>query len=578
MKPLYTFTISLFFCCANSVAQIPLSSFSYSCTKDTFINCNNRCFSLQTQIPDVRSFTQSYKVIKTSEGGCFRPYAAHTPNGLQFNLYDDEYSQILPLPIDFPFYGIVYAQAVIGENGTVSFDYTYAQNTGNADIVVGNVPQNLPNVLHDRAVIMGVFHDLRPSGDIRYFVTGTSPHRKWIASFADIELNTCSSLRNSHQIVLHEATGIVEIFVFDKQVCTSRNQGRAIIGMQDYERVNGIMAPGRSASAQWGGLNLNECWRFIPASGTSLLKKTALYTMNGEHIVDGDTTSAGNGNLRVFFNNICSDSSASYIVKSSYYHFSYPFQFPVRDSIAYATDTIRVFKNDIAIDAITSPADCLTGGGGGLVVTAPVSANYSYSLTDFFYQTSTGFTNLSPGRKTVFVMDNTTGCIQSRSFFVPGINQAPLSIEYPKTVYCITDTSGSLPIVTGTMEAGTYSVTPAGLSINSNTGKLNIPQSDTGLYVITFKPNNPDPCVVSNATTTIRLVNSAAFVWTGAVNSSWENAGNWSCNTVPGNTANVFIYEGNVVVSSSVTINSLHVAAGANLVVSSGNNLTVLQP
>lgn len=579
MKPLSIFIISAFSVCSSLVAQIPANSFSYSCTKDTFINCSNRCFSLQTQIPDVRSSTQSYKVIKASEGGCFRPPVSHDSLRVSIGLSNDTYSPVIPIPFEFPFYNIIFSQVVVGENGTVSFDLANSQNTGNADILSGNTPQNLPNALHDRAVIMGVFHDLQPSGDTRYYIIGTAPHRKWILSFKNKQLNNCSSLdRNSHQIVLHEATGIVEIFVFDKQICTSRNQGRAIIGMQDYERVNGIMAPGRSASAQWGGLNMNESWRFIPASGASLLKKTALYTINGEYIMDGDTSAAGNGNLQVVFNNVCSDSSASYIVKSSFYHFMYPFQFPVRDSIAYATDTIRVIKNDIAINASTTPGDCLTGTGGGLVVTAPVSPNYSYSLTDFVYQTSTGFSNLSPGTKTVFVKDNTTGCIHSRSFFVPGINQAALGLEYPKTVYCITDTSGSLPIVTGTMEAGTYSVTPAGLSINSITGKLNIPQSDTGLYVITFKPNNPDPCVQSNASTTIRIVNSGAFVWTGAVNSDWENAGNWSCNTVPGSTANVFIYEGNVVVSSNVTINSLYVAPGANIIVGSGNNVTVLQP
>ncbi len=329
------------------------SSFSYSCTKDTLIECGPRCITLKAQIPNIKSLASNYVVNKISSNGCFKqPVAPGLPStSVNFNM-DDVYSPVIPLPFIFPFYGIIYDRLVIGVNGTVSFDETNAGLF--AEWAINN---NLPSSTYARAVIMLPFQDINiqettSSGrQIKYDLIGVAPHRKWVLTFYKIPLYGCSSLiDNTYQLVLHEGTGIVEIFVNSRQVCAGWNSGRGIIGMQDYDRLHGIMAPGRSAlGPAWGSIDMDESWRFTPSDGSPLLKKTELHTINGNFVANGDTVDAGNGNYNVSFNNVCIDSTTDYVVKSIYYNFLYfldPSSWPPmdKDSLMLSTDTIHFIR------------------------------------------------------------------------------------------------------------------------------------------------------------------------------------------------------------------------------------------
>jgi hypothetical protein len=76
---------------------------------------------------------------------------------------------------------------------------------------------------------------------------------------------------------------------------------------------------------------------------------------------------------------------------------------------------------------------------------------------------------------------------------------------------------------------------------------------------------------------TVRItVNTATNTWTGNVNTQWENSGNWSCGGVPNIHSAVVINSGTVIINSNITIYSLLLGAGANLVVTPGNILTIL--
>lgn len=63
--------------------------------------------------------------------------------------------------------------------------------------------------------------------------------------------------------------------------------------------------------------------------------------------------------------------------------------------------------------------------------------------------------------------------------------------------------------------------------------------------------------------------------WTGAVNSSWSNASNWSCGAVPDSNTDVIINSGTVVLSSNVSIRSLTVDPSASFTILTPYNLTV---
>jgi|GEM_PF-6443941 len=64
--------------------------------------------------------------------------------------------------------------------------------------------------------------------------------------------------------------------------------------------------------------------------------------------------------------------------------------------------------------------------------------------------------------------------------------------------------------------------------------------------------------------------------WTGAINSNWENIGNWSCNILPDAGTDVIINNGNVVISSNAICRTITVKPGASVVINPGFNLTVV--
>lgn len=68
-------------------------------------------------------------------------------------------------------------------------------------------------------------------------------------------------------------------------------------------------------------------------------------------------------------------------------------------------------------------------------------------------------------------------------------------------------------------------------------------------------------------------------VWTGAINSVWNTAGNWSTNTVPGNTDDVIVPNGLLnypTATGSVTVNSITINSGASFIAQSTFNGTAI--
>jgi hypothetical protein len=63
--------------------------------------------------------------------------------------------------------------------------------------------------------------------------------------------------------------------------------------------------------------------------------------------------------------------------------------------------------------------------------------------------------------------------------------------------------------------------------------------------------------------------------WTGAIDDSWENIGNWSCGVLPDANTDVYINSGTVIVNSSPTIRSINLKTGVNFTVNSNFIFTV---
>ena len=390
-------TLFLFICVTAAKAQ---NIFSFQCSRDTTISCPTTCFTLHAKTCDLRQFasgaTYSVNPLTGTPGFCFTPYTDPGAPGNPVTLnIDDRYSSVIPLGFNFPFFGTVYNSVVVSTNGYISFNVSLAGGASHWQML-----GDLPTASYDRALIMGPYHDLDPSEptsptqQIKYDIVGSAPHRRFIFSFYKVPLFSCASLiENTHQIVLYESTGIIEVFIQSKEICAGWNSGKGMIGLQDFSRTQAVMAPGRrSTDPPWGTINMNESWRFVPTgnAAASLLKRVELIDFAGNIVVPFSSAVvnfSGNGIIDVDFPNVCPTTDpANYIVRTVYEKFDNP----AVDIIAH--DTVNVLREPAPFTVTATTTDALCNAGNGTItVTAPVGPTYEYTVDGINWQTSPVF-------------------------------------------------------------------------------------------------------------------------------------------------------------------------------------------
>lgn len=123
--------------------------------------------------------------------------------------------------------------------------------------------------------------------------------------------------------------------------------------------------------------------------------------------------------------------------------------------------------------------------------------------------------------------------------------------------------------------------------VNTGSGFTNITDNGTynGSTSATLQINNVPSsfngyryrCVVNGSQVSNSFYLQVVNTWTGAVSNQWEDAGNWSCGSVPDANTDVLVNSGTVVVNSNAGCRSLRVSPGATVSVMPGFNLTVTQ-
>lgn len=465
---------------------------SFSCPKNLVLGCGVNCFDLTVNIPDIKQQGDNYVVKKQTNLSCYPIVDPGAPGPSTNLIIDDKYSSVINLPFPFVFYGVTYNSLVASTNGLVSFDVS---NTGGEShwgiLNLGGqlddnsgTPENLPSMLYDRAIIMGPYHDMNPeygsspTKQIKYNTVGVAPHRKWILTFFKVPLYNCqNTFQNTSQIILHEGTNIVEVNIIDKQICNSWNQGRAMVGMQDMDKTNAIMAPGRAASnAPWGAVGMNEVWTFIPSNGNSLYDKMELLDGSGAVIANGDTTRVDETSFTWTFPNVCpsTDAPTLYVVKTSYKDISDP------TKSFYSLDTVWATKNALPVSATFVNTTCGASTGAITVKANGGTEPYQFILGNGAAQASNIFTGLAAGTYDVKVVDDkgctnhievkigTQGSLNATHTFTnascPGVNDGSITI---------TPTTGTAPF--------TYSVNGAPVQTSNIFTNLT-----PGTYIIDF--------------------------------------------------------------------------------------------
>lgn len=226
--------------------------------------CQGQCVNLTASVVPVNN-TSSYSVTSIP----YAPYSFSNGTSIIAN-QDDIWSSVLNLGFPFCFYGNTFTQGVVGSNGQLTFSLGVANGSNNWAIStpipsLADMPGN---------TICAAFRDIDPtsSGNIYWATYGTAPCRSFVISWNNIPMfsnpGSCSGIANStFQLVLHETTNFIDVFIQNSTACPGWNSGRGIIGIQNANATLATFPANRNSPTQWTALN--EAWRFVPTGAQS---------------------------------------------------------------------------------------------------------------------------------------------------------------------------------------------------------------------------------------------------------------------------------------------------------------------
>jgi gliding motility-associated-like protein len=404
-------------------AQCPSGNASQTIT----LPCGVSCANLSFNIADLRN-TSDYLAI--DHDYLPFPYQDSRAVGITFatppQWPGNSYSAVKTLPFSFCFYDSVITKFVVGSNGCISFDTTNALKWCESRIWVQNAAKRLPLAWFAKALVAGVLQDLdlpdtsrsHTGQKIEYRIEGTAPCRRAVISFYKVPLwpgtlppFDCYTRLQTTQIVLHEGSGIIDVFEKDKPPCPGSNDGRGIIGIQDWTQSNSATPRLRNGD-QWGGLDINESYRFLPHGGAPKFIRAELW--EGPHILatSTDTTRTSASALHLQFDNVCPAASTTFMLMKSVYSSC--------DDAGQVimVDTVFINRSTILSATYETIAASCGGSNGSIIVHVAPGAGtqpYSYILNGGLPQRDSVFSGLAAGSYIVIVRD-AGGC--SNSFTV----------------------------------------------------------------------------------------------------------------------------------------------------------------
>lgn len=156
---------------------------------------------------------------------------------------------------------------------------------------------------------------------------------------------------------------------------------------------------------------------------------------------------------------------------------------------------------------------CSNEGAQTVTLTGSTGGTYT-SAAGLSINSSTGVilpSSSTAGTYTITYTMNAAGCPVQTDAASITIAQAPAAtISYAGSPFCNNDFTTKTVTRTGTT-GGTYTASPAGLSINASTGDIAIFASAVGTYTVTYTMNSVNGCPLQTATTTV-TINTAPAV------------------------------------------------------------------
>jgi len=436
---------------------------------------------------------------------------------------DDTWSPIVNLPFDFNFYGNCYDQVLVGTNGVITFDLVNEVPLGNC-----NWPftATIPNAAFPiKSAIYGVYQDTNIASppvtntavqNVNYYVLDTgpnaAPNRVFVANFNELPQFSCNASVGfqTSQIVIHETTNIIEVFVNKRTSCTGWNSGSGLIGVLNQAGNLATVPPGRNTGT-WSATN--EAWRFLPKNIPTI--PTTIQWYEG-------TTPVGAPNQNPL--PICPTGPTTYTAVVTYTNCG---TVSVSESINVDVAPPLPVLNPVNINICSSalpPYTVNINQTAAILAGVPSPGNYFIK----YYENFTAAENDAPGNipnaqlnnftfsgpipKTIYVRIEdlvTTGCYNVRPFTIT-IGSPTGTIAYPASPYCNNIPTPQSITENNLTPGGTYSAVsiPPGLnlSINPTNGAIIPNLSDVGQYTVTYSIAANPPCPAFDTSTNVEIV------------------------------------------------------------------------
>ncbi|WP_035678396.1 beta strand repeat-containing protein, partial [Flavobacterium limnosediminis] len=383
---------------------------------------------------------------------------------------DDRWSGIVdlkgltPQDFNFCFYNNSYLQCLISTNGVMTFSLAgvipggfYTPNSGSTWVNSGPIPYpGAAAAAPFRNSINGVFQDINPAvnnafaiPNINYYTVGTYPNRAFVVNFANVAQYGCSSDATvgaqTSQLVLYEATNIIDVYVKRRYPCVSWSNGNGLIGVQNQAGTVATSAPGRNGGT-W--ITNNEAWRFTP-NGV-MMNPTFQWTDNLGNVV---------GNTQTI--TVAPNATTTYTVTATYPSCSPSVTYQVTDQTTVNLVNIPAGVPATLYNCQLSPTPASYSWDftpNGTAIMAPLNpANYvlSYHTTQASAQgtdatiitgSTTNYTTPGTTATTTIwtaVEDLNTGCRKVQSFDLVVRSCTATPVQPPNLVVCDTDGNGT---------------------------------------------------------------------------------------------------------------------------------------
>ncbi len=420
---------------------------------------------------------------------------------------DDNYSQVIPIGFTFNYYGIPHTQCVLGTNGLINFDVSVAG--GYCQWPISNA---IPSTSNPANCIMFPWQDIYyfTSGLFSYGTFGTAPNRIFVFDFCQASMFSCTSLTTSQQVVLHETTNVIDIYLTNKPLCSNWNSGAAIEGVQDPTGLFADWVPGRNYPTQWTATN--DGYEFTPSGPTTYTVASVPFAPVPMNAIGGITWYQNGGVVGTddsLVINPSPNTTTQYIAIANLCGGS-------------ASDTINVTYDPMTLTTSTIDPTCANAANGSITATASGAGPYTYvwkdSLgnvlqTDANINGSSTLSNLYMGPYVV-IATGALGCnLQHNDTLSAAFFQADFT--FSPTGYCedapmqFTDASIGVAPIQWNWSFG---------DLGTSTSILQNPvyyYSDSGLYTASLIITVPGGCM-DTVTHQIQAWpdNSAAFVYT----------------------------------------------------------------